>query len=328
VPAGKALKVALAVSRVAAKPALNLPRANLPPPVLLNAEMPAGTKPEEWAKAKKETFDAVAHKTLGWIAWQRKNFDGAEQAFKKSIECNPNQGETAYWLGSALLQSRKADKTASGLFMIARALAVDPARGGIQGAGRQQIDAYLTKTYTAVHGSTEGLDEVKALAKTNPLPPGGFSIKTADEIAAAKEEEFRKANPALALWLGLKKELQSDNGAQFFENTMKNANVPGGAQGINTLRGTLIAAKPAANAKELVLGIEKADIPEVTLRLETPVKGKPVIGSPVDFEGVPMEFTKSPFMVTFDSAKVSNLQTEAPAAPVRRPGGKKGTAKK
>ena len=295
---------------------------------LLNAEKPATTKPEDWAKAKKETFDPAAHKTLGWVAWQRKNFDLAEQEFSKSLELNPNQGEVAYWMGSAMLQSRKPEKQAPALYEIARAVSLEPTHGGLPDVTRKQIDAYLTRTYTTYHGSTEGLDQLKTQARSSALPPPGFSIKTNLELEAAKEEEFKKANPSLALWMGLKKELQAPNGEQFFENTMKNANVPGGASGITMLRGHLIAAKPAVSPKELIVGVEKPDVAEVTLRLENPVKGKPVVGSPVDFEGVPVAFTKDPFMVTFDQAKVSGLKTEAPAAPARRPAGKKSSKKK
>jgi hypothetical protein len=207
-------------------------------------------------------------------------------------------------------------------------VSLDPAHGGLPDVTRKQIDAYLTKTYTTYHGSTDGLDQLKTQAKASALPPPGFGIKTGAELDAAKEEEFKKSNPSLALWMGLKKELQAANGEQFFENTMKNANVPGGASGINMLRGHLIAAKPAVSPKELIIGVEKPDVAEVTLKLENPVKGKPVVGSPVDFEGVPVAFTKDPFMVTFDQAKVSGLKTEAPAAPARRPAGKRSSKKK
>jgi tetratricopeptide (TPR) repeat protein len=292
---------------------------------LLAAEMPANTKAEDWAKAKKG-LDTAAHKTLGWVAWQRKNFDVAEQQFRQSLEMNPNDGEASYWLGSALLQSRKPDKQAPALFEIARAVMVDPAHGGLPDATRKQLEAYLTKTYTTYHGSTEGLDQLKEQAKASALPPANFEIKTGAQLEAEKEEEFKKANPSLALWMNLKKELQGPNGEQFFETTMKNANVPGGAGGITKLRGHLISAKPAANPTQLVIGMEKADVAEVTLKLETPVKGKPVPGSEVDFDGVPVSYTKDPFMVTFEQAKASGMKMEAP--PARKAPAKKAGARK
>lgn len=289
---------------------------------LLAAEMPAGTKPDDWAKAKKD-LDTAAHKTLGWASVQQKNFEKAEEHLAKSLELNPSQGEVSYWLGSALLQSRKPEKQAPALYHIARAVVLEPAAGGLPDPNtRKQIEAYLAKSYTTLHGSAEGLDQVKATARTNALPPADFTIKTAAQIAAEKEEEFRKSNPALALWMGLKKELSGENGVQFFASTMKDAQVPGGAGGINQLKGYLISAKPPARSKELVIGVADANTPEVTLRLETALTGKPVIGSELSFEGVPVEFNKDPFMVTFDQAKISGLSMEAPA-PARKPAPRK-----
>lgn len=289
---------------------------------LINAEQPAAAKPEDWQKAKKD-LDAAAHKTLGWIAWQRKNLDVAEQEFAKTIEINPQQGEVSYWLGSALLATRKPDKQAAGLYSIARAVVVEPAQGGLNDEVRKRVDAYLIKTYTALHGSDEGLAQMKDAAKAQPLAPAGFEIKSKGELDAAKDEQDKKANPSLALWKTLKGELTGANGTAFFDSNMKNANVPGGAGGVHFLSGKVVAAKPAVAAKELIIAVSDATTPEVTLKLENPAKGKVVIGSDVNFEGVPVEFAKNPFMVTFDQGKVSGLKTEAAPAPVSKKSGAK-----
>lgn len=289
---------------------------------LLAAQMPAGTPPDAWAKAKKD-LDALAHKTLGWVAWKQKKLDVAESEFTKSLELNPNQGEVSYWLGTAQLSTQKPDKQATALYHIARAVSIEPAAGGLPSETiRKQIEAYLNKSYVTVHGSDEGLAQMKAAAKASPMPPAGFAIKTAAEIAAEKEEEFKKTNPALALWMGLKKELSGPNGEQFFTSTMKDAHVPGGAGGIDKLKGRLVSAKPAVRPKELVVAVADASTPEVTLRLENPLTGKPVVGSELSFEGVPVQFTKDPFMVTFDQAKVTGVAMEA-AAPARKAAPKK-----
>jgi hypothetical protein len=99
---------------------------------------------------------------------------------------------------------------------------------------------------------------------------------------------------------------------------MKGAAVP-------PLRGKLVAAKPPARSSLLVIGIEN-ESPEITLKLDAPLGGKPEIGSELEFEGVPAAFTKDPFMVTFDveKAKITGLKMEAPP----RPAAKKAGAKK
>jgi tetratricopeptide (TPR) repeat protein len=291
---------------------------------LLTAEMPANSKPED-----KKKVEAFAHKTLGWTAWQRKNYDPAEQEFSKSLELDPNQPEVSYWLGTVMLAERKPDKQAPALYEFARAVSLDlpQAQGGLPAEMRQKLDAYLTKQYSTFHGSSEGLPELKAQAKSQALPPAGFAIKTKAELDVAKEEEFKKSKPALALWMSLKQALQAPDGSQFFDSHMKGAAVPGGAEGVQKFKGTLVSAKPAVSPKELVVAIADANTPEVTLKLETALRGKPVVGSELEFEGVPEAFTKEPFMVTFNEAKVTGLKTEAAPAPVRRPAGKKAAKK-
>jgi tetratricopeptide (TPR) repeat protein len=281
---------------------------------LLAAEMPPNTKADDWTKAK-QNLDGLAHKALGWVAWQRKDYATAEQEFTKSLELVPNQGEVSYWMGTVQLASQNPEKQAPALFHIARAVSLDPKAGGLPDPNvRKQIGDYLTRNYTAYHGSEEGLAELRTLAQTHALPPEGFTVKSAAEIAVEKEEELRRTNPALALWLNLKKELSGPTGEEFFASTMKNAQVPGGAGGVEKLKGHVLIANPATRSKELVVAVADPNIAEVTLRLETPLTGKPVIGSELSFEGVPVEFTKEPFMVTFEQAKVSDVTLEAPPA--------------
>ena len=287
---------------------------------LLNAEKPPTAKPEEWQKAKTD-LEATAHKTLGWVAWQRKNYDAAEQEFSKSLQINPRQGEVSYWRGSALLATRKPDKQATGLYDIARAVVLPTAQGGLPDEVRKKLDAYLTKTYVAYHGSEEGLPQIKQLAATQPLAPAGFDIKSKAELEVAHAEMEKKTNPSLALWKTLKSELTGANGQQFFEANMKGAKVPGGAEGVQRFRGTLVAARPAARPTELVVAVTDPSTPEVTLKLDKALAGKPVPGSVVEFEGVPETFTREPFMVTFEQASVTGLKMEA--TPTKRAPAKK-----
>lgn len=295
---------------------------------LLAVDMPPNTKPEDWAKAKLD-LDALAHRTMGWAAMQRKDSAAAQQAFRKSLEIKPNQGEVSYWLGTLLRAERTGEAQSAALYYFARASVLEAREGGLPDPQRKEIDAYLTRAYNGFHGQDEaGLKELKALARKSPVPPGEFKIKSATEIAIEKEEEFKKSNPPLALWMSLKKELTGDNGEQFFASSMKDAHVPGGAENIQKFKGTLIEAKPAVRPKELVVGLADASVPEVTLKLDTPVAGKPELGAQLEFEGVPVGFVKDPFMVTFDveKEKIAGLKIES--APARRPTKKGGGAKK
>ena len=131
------------------------------------------------------------------------------------------------------------------------------------------------------------------MAKSQPAPPADFKVKTATEIAVEKEEEFKKTNPQLALWMGVKKMLTAPDGAQYFESQMKGTAVP-------PLKGKVISAKPPVRSKELVVGVADPNTPEIKLKLDTPLKGKPEIGEEIEFEGVPSAFQPDPFLITFD----------------------------
>jgi hypothetical protein len=159
------------------------------------------------------------------------------------------------------------------------------------------------------------LDQLKAEAAKQPFPPAGFKIKSVVDLKneeLAKEEELKKSNPALAIWLNVKSLLTADNGDQYFQSQMKGTEV-------QNLKGKLISQSPATRPKELVLGISDPNTPEVTLKLSAPLPGKADPGTEIEFSGVPVEFSKSPFMVTFEveKAKLKGWPGKE-AAPVRR----------
>ena len=281
---------------------------------------PAAIKDEQWPVAKKQ-LEAMAHKTLGWVAMQRKNAEGSRQEFLKSLAVDPNQSEVDYWLGNTLRAEKTPESISKALFYYARAATYE-GQGSLPAAGRRDLDNYLKKAYVSYHGGEDGLEELKTLAKSQPTPPADFKVKTATEIAAEKEEQFKKSNPQLAMWMSLKKELTGPNGQQFFEG-MKGADVPGGAKigdiPVTEFKGTIIAAKPATRSKELVVGISDPNTPEVTLKLDAPLTGKPEIGSEVEFDGVASGFSPDPFMVIFDVEKAKLKGLKMSAAPAAAP---------
>lgn len=289
---------------------------------------PAATPEEAWKKAKVEA-EALAHKTLGWVAMQRKQNEVAEKEFAKSLELNPANGEASYWLATTIFAQKKPERQSIVLFHFARAASYD-GPGAIAPEGRATIDAYLTKAYTTYHGKDEaGLAELKTLAKSQAFPPEGFHIKNVNEIAAENEEEFRKKNPQLAMWMTLKRELTAANGEQYFESSVKGAAIPGGAHGVQKFKGTLISSKPPAAPKELVLGVVDPDTPDVTLKLENPMRGKADAGTVLEFEGVVSGFSKEPFMLTLDVDENSKISGwPAPAPPAKKAVGKKTPRKK
>jgi hypothetical protein len=156
----------------------------------------------------------------------------------------------------------------------------------------------------------------------SPLPPADFTIRTATEIAEAKQAEFEKDNPQLALWMKVKGALSDTNGEQYFDRQLKDAAVP-------QLKGLLVEAKPACQPRELLVAVPFPNLPnaqtplraEITLKLNKALSGKPEPDAEFQWEGVPSTFTREPFMLTMD-AETSGIQglktTPCTATPAKR----------
>ena len=280
---------------------------------------PATTNDADWEKAKKDT-ELLAHTSLGWIALQKKDNDTAEKEVTKVLQSNPNNAQVSYWLGTAIVAEKKPERYSEALWQFARAGSLDQAQGGLNPQAREQIDTYFIHTYNRYHGQDpQGLAQLREQAKAQPFPPAGFKIENVEELKAKNEEEFRKKNPALAMWMNLKQELTGPNGEQYFNDNMKGAEVPGGAEGIQYFKGKLISARPAVRPKELVLAITDPNTPEVTLNLDAPLPGKAEPGTEIEFAGVPTAFIKDAFNITFDveKKKIAGWPGKE-AVPVRR----------
>jgi tetratricopeptide (TPR) repeat protein len=300
------------------------------------ANKPAAASDAQWAQARTQ-LDTVAKSTLDMVAlapgaqaMNRKDYPAAEQAFKKSLDAKPDNALVAYQLGTAILSQKDPNRYPEALYYIARAAGQDPAKGGLDAATRPKVDEYLKKLYTNVHGSDEGLDQLKQLAATSPHPPAGFKIKTSSEVAAEKEEQFKQQYPQLALWMGIKRQLTAPEGEQYFQGQLKDAQVP-------KLKGTVMGGKPECRSREVLVAVPEPNqtstlTPEITLKLDAALTGKPVAGTEIQWEGVPSAFAKDPFLLTMDTekAKIEGMKTETcTAAPAKKaPAGKKATPKK
>lgn len=289
---------------------------------------PATLSDDQWKK-ERSNIEIIGNTTLGWVNWQRKKLPEAEATFKKVLALDPTKAQVSYWLGTVILGQRNPDTQAQALYHFARAANYE-GTNGLDPATRKQIQAYLEKVYTNYHGDKSGLDEIVVRAKMEPMPPADFKVKNSAEIAAEKEEEFKKTNPMLALWMSIKKELAGPNGPAYFNDNVKDHAIPGGAGGVEKFKATVISMTPAARPKEVVVGIADGKVPEATLKFETPLAGKAEAGTVIEFEGTPVAFAPDPFNVTFDVDKDKLKGWPAPAPAARKSAGaaKKGAGKK
>jgi hypothetical protein len=132
------------------------------------------------------------------------------------------------------------------------------------------------------HSAFSGADTPE---KTVPPPSN-------EQHPLASQSEQRSA-----LWKQIKEALLAPQGRQYFESSIKDALLP-------ALAGTLISNKPVAHPNEFLIVMDDDQTPEVTLRLSRKLEKPLPPGTPVSFEGVAMEFTTEPFMLTFEVTSV------------------------
>ncbi|HLG96927.1 MAG TPA: hypothetical protein VKX49_11505 [Bryobacteraceae bacterium] len=281
---------------------------------------PPNIAPDQW-KSQRPQVEELAHTTIGWVEMQKKNWQTAEDEFQKAMKLDPNSGQLAYYMGTAIASEKDVKKMPTALFYFARAATYE-GQGALNPAGRQQVLDYVKRAYKGYHGSDQDFDKLVALAKSSNTPPAdiGSTVKSATEMAQAEmqsEEEWNKTHPEEALWQSIKDALNGADGANYFNSSMKDAQLP-------KLKGKVVKLEPAVRPKTILLAMEGKTAgteADATLKFEAPLPGKVDEGTELTFEGVPESYTTSPFMVVFnvDKDKLSGWTGKnAAPAPVHR----------
>jgi len=292
-----------------------------------NQAMAAGAQAQASGKAAEKLaetqtgadHDASTQKATQQFAAAQAAFATAQAAFTKALGDYPDQTAISYNLGLSLSSQKKNSEA---VYEFERAAVLDATLGGTQ-ADPGKIKTFADGAYTKVHGSDEGLAQLKDQVKAAPLWPDGYHIKTATEIAEEKQKEFEQSNPQLSMWMKIKAALSDSDGVAYFESQLKGAAVP-------KLKGMLIDAKPACKSNTLLIAVPLPDakgepVAEIALKLDTPLTGKPTLNAEVQWEGLPSAFTPSPFLLTMDTEKASieGVKVTPSVAAPARPGAKK-----
>ena len=256
---------------------------------------PSSLSDEQWGTVQKQVL-TTAHQTLGWIHMQRKENVEAENEFKETLKVNPNLAQVSYWLGDVVLKQGNPNKNELALFSFARA-SVYEGEGSLNAQGREQVDAYLKKVYARYTGTEEGLEDLKARAKSQPLPPADLKIESAEVRRFKAEQESRAANPLLWVYKDLKANLVSDGGDAIW----------GELQGKLTPKMALyVVGMDSERPQRLSLSPEPGGEAEVTLNLENRLRAGPARGKLVQIDGVASSMAKEPFKLTLTGGHVLN----------------------
>ena len=277
------------------------------------AKKPANMSDADWAKAKNGVI-AIADNALAAEAVQKKDVPGAENEYKASLQANPNQGRVSAGYGKLLIDDKKYPE---GLFQYARAAEYD-GPDSVPAAQRTTLLTYFNKAYSDFHGSADGADQVLAQAKTSALPPDGFTIVSANDLAAKEADKLNSriaSDPAFKMWYAVKQNLQ-DKGSAFFDNDIKDVEIPGGAENVKDFSGTVISLDPPDKPTKIVLGVEDPTKPDATLLLSQPLPAESLdkvkVGQQLSFSGVADSFNKDPYMLTFKDPTIVGVKTTAP----------------
>jgi len=269
------------------------------------ANKPATITDAQWP-AIKPAMRAAAHNAYLYAITSRKDLPREETELTAYLKKDPTQASTSYTLAGVILAQNKEhpEKQPLALYHFARAASYT-GPGALPAEPQKQALDYITRTYTAYHGGSDGLQELLASAKANAFPPDGFTIKSKSDLAveaAKKQAEADAANPLFAFWRDLVKEPLLKDGDTYFE-AMKGALLPGDpgkAKGVEMFKAKLISMDPPNKPKTLVLALEKPDVADVTLTFDEPLPGTMEPGAELEFAGSPVKWAKDPFMVTFD----------------------------
>lgn len=279
-----------------------------------------GNRPEtipaaDWAKVR--PYWEPQAKAV-WMGINTSRGDGArmEAKLKEKSAAYPKDPFFALALINVYFPQIKEhpEKQPMVLYYYARAASLD----ATPAADKQKYMASFTRNYKTYHGSEDGINDVIATAKANPVAPADFNIESTVDIAKRKADEQAKidaANPAMATWRTVKEGLTGASSDQFFEGSVKDSLLPPNEQ---RWKGKIVSMKPALRPKTVVVAVEKPE-GDVTLMFETPLAGKMEPGEEIQFSGTAKAFMKEPFMLTLQVEKEQLVGwTGKNAAPVKK----------
>jgi len=258
---------------------------------------------------QKTQLAALMNNVAGFSALQVKDYASAQKYLRAAVEADPNNLENVYPLALAYLTATPADDV-NGLFFIARAasLAKDP-------AGKDQITKFGVSRYRKYHGSEQGWNEMLAMTANTPLPPPNFTIsqytpptpkqQAHDLVTSKAPKDMSFAEWELILSAG------DAQDAEKVWNAIKGVSLQMEGQVIKASSTKLEIAGSQDDIEQ-----RRADV-ELTMTGPIPARLMPKDGSTLDFEGTPVSYTPSPFMMVMEKGAL--LTKAAPATKKRTP---------
>jgi opacity protein-like surface antigen len=286
---------------------------------IATAQKPGTMTDADFATLKKQVT-IIFNGGAGFAALQNKDYPHAQQYLLAAVTGEPNDIQNVYPLAMAYLTPKPPDSL-NGLFFIARAVNLAGA------AGQKQIDDYGQKVYKNYHGSTDGWTNFVACAKANPLPAADCKITEYVPPTPAEQAhdlvKDKTPNEIKQLSFG-EWELVLSAGSQDDQDKVWNVikGVPLQMEGTVLTAETPEATPPSVPASILQISASEDDIEQkkaditITMTGVIPARTMPKEGDTLDFEGTPVSYVPTPFMMTMEKGA---LLKKAGAKPAPKP---------
>jgi tetratricopeptide (TPR) repeat protein len=270
----------------------------------------AGVSQADFDKQKVQ-LTALLDSVAGFSALQLKDYAEAQKYLRPAVEADPNNVENVYPLSLAYLTATPPDEV-NGLFFIARAanLVTDP-------KGKDSIIKFGRSRYMQYHGTDQGWDDLLAQTKTTPLPPAGFTITkyvppTPQQQAAELVQKKKPEEMSFAEW-----ELVLSVGTQADQDTVWNS-----LKGKNLQMAEVQVIGSSPTKLELAASVDdiekkRADI-ELSFPAAIPARMLPKEGDKINFEGTPVSYTSTPFVMVMEKGALLTKAAPARKPPVHR----------
>jgi hypothetical protein len=281
-------------------------------------QKPAGMSDADFEKLKKQT-SLIFNGGCGFAALQSKDYQKAQTYLKAAVDAEPNDLQNVYPLAMSYLTANPPDSL-NGLFYIARAANLAPA-----GPSKTQIQTYGQKVYKNYHGSDQGWTDLLATASSQTSPPPDLDQKISKYVPPTPAQQahdlVKDKTPDQVKQLSFGEwELVLAAGTPEDQDKVWNVikNVP------LQMEGTVIEVP---GNTEVHVAASQDDIeqkrPDITLTMTGPIPPRlmPKPGDTLDFEGVPISYTPTPFMMMMEQGKLlkkAGATPPAKKAPVHR----------
>ena len=257
----------------------------------------------------REQMAGVFHGTLGFAAFQAKDYDQARRHYRQSVAAEPDNLQDVYQLAVAQLEGTPLDAT--GFWYAARAIAI--ARAAKNDAAANDIDRYVRSRYRVYRGSEEGWAELVArVVAGERAPPDNFAksiprLLTPPEAALVLVEDNDPATLSFANWALVLRHRDATPAnkaaAEKVWQAILDRQKGGGARLKIPVR--VISATPDRLEAAITDESQAANTADLVVMMARPLSPLPAVGAGISIVGTLSDYRAQPFTFLMTRAELA-----------------------